>query len=130
MLNAKNRKWRKENPDKHRVATESWREKNMVQVREVKAAWKKRNMTRVLAQNAFYRAAKLKATPAWASQVKIEEFYETVAGLGMLTGDAYHVDHIVPLQHERVCGLHVEHNLQILSAFDNISKRNRHWPDM
>lgn len=31
---------------------------------------------------------------------------------------------------KKVCGLHCEANLRALPAVDNISKGNRHWPDM
>ena len=37
----------------------------------------------------------------------------------------YSVDHIIPIQHELVCGLHVEHNLQIIPLIDNIRKHNK-----
>lgn len=124
------RQWREANPEKMKAATAAWREANPVRVKALRDAWKKANYGKVLAYNAKRQAAKLQATPAWADQQKIEEYYITVDGLGMLTGDAYHVDHIVPLQHQRVCGLHVEHNLQILPAFDNRVKSNRHWPGM
>jgi len=40
------------------------------------------------------------------------------------------VDHIVPLIHPFVCGLHVENNLRIIPLADNIRKSNNHWPDM
>jgi hypothetical protein len=42
----------------------------------------------------------------------------------------YHVDHIVPLTSDLVCGLHCEANLQIAVGKDNIAKNNRWWPDM
>lgn len=40
----------------------------------------------------------------------------------------FHVDHIIPLQHELVCGLHVENNLQIISAERNMRKNNSFVP--
>jgi hypothetical protein len=75
------------------------------------------------------RAALLRAVPSWADEKLIAEFYETARGLGMWTGDWYHVDHIVPLLGRTVCGLHCQANLQVLPAVENIRKLNRHWPD-
>lgn len=65
-----------------------------------------------------------RATPKWASKWKIDLVY-AFARLRGLT-----VDHIVPLRHPLVCGLHVEHNLQPLSGAENTAKGNLWWPDM
>jgi hypothetical protein len=64
------------------------------------------------------RATKLKATPKWANLVTIKEIYQTCP-------EGYHVDHVVPLHHTLVCGLHCEFNLQHLPAEENLSKGNR-----
>lgn len=44
------------------------------------------------------------------------------------TGIQHHVDHVVPLVHPLVCGLHVAHNLQVLTAADNCRKGNLFVP--
>lgn len=71
------------------------------------------------------RARKLHATPAWADLKAIRAIYNRAAFLTRRTRIAHHVDHFYPLQGETVCGLHVEGNLQILPATENIRKRNR-----
>lgn len=61
------------------------------------------------------------ATPNWANLEKIKEIYRDVPK-GM------HVDHIVPLNGNLVCGLHVENNLQYLSIEENLKKSNKYDP--
>lgn len=74
--------------------------------------------------------AKLRATPVWADQSKIEAVYAEAIRLTNETGIKHDVDHIVPLQGKTVRGLHWEGNLQVLPKAQNISKHNRYWPDM
>ena len=65
--------------------------------------------------------------PQWLSEPdkgRIEDFYWFAQDLYKVTGEVYHVDHIVPLQGKTVCGLHVPWNLQILPADLNLSKGN------
>ncbi len=90
----------------------------------------KNNPAKMNAQYAKRRAQVKKACPAWAQPEAIASFYVSADALNMLTGEWHEVDHIVPLLSKKVCGLHVENNLQILSKFGNRSKGNRFWPDM
>lgn len=92
--------------------------------------WRQNNRAKRNAAEAKRKAVKLRATPQWGCAEKILKFYESSQGLSMLLGEWYHVDHIVPLQSDFVCGLHNEFNLQILLAVDNCAKQNLWWPDM
>jgi len=74
------------------------------------------------------RAAKLRSTPAWANLQAIATIYAEADRLTRETGIVHHVDHDIPLQHPLVCGLHVESNLRVLTASDNIRKSNKFEP--
>lgn len=64
------------------------------------------------------RYARLKdATPSWVSKKELRQIYANCP-------EGYHVDHIHPLKHARLCGLHVPWNLQYLPASDNLKKYN------
>ena len=63
------------------------------------------------------------ATPSWANKTKIDEIYKERDHLNQ-SGILHHVDHIIPLNHPLVCGLHVESNLQVLLKEDNEFKNN------
>lgn len=72
----------------------------------------------IKANTRAYRLAKMLRVPTWADLKAIKEIYEACP-------EGYHVDHIVPLQGELVSGLHVENNLQYLTATENMSKGNK-----
>ncbi len=87
--------------------------------------WRARNIPRRNAYSAWRRSAKLRAIPQWADAKAINSVYELSRQLTKTTGEAHHVDHIIPLVGVSVCGLHVEYNLQILTSFANLSKGNK-----
>lgn len=89
------------------------------------------NKADYIARAAKRRAYKLKATPDWANAESIKSIYAMSKLLDELNPFVkHHVDHIVPLNNKFVCGLHVEHNLQILSAKENLSKSSKFNPNI
>lgn len=136
---------RRANPEPARKRQNRYRWKNIERVRANEAAYRSRNkaicnqrIAEWKAKNkhllAFYargrQAALRKAQPKWANLNEMRRLYAMASRLRRETGEAWHVDHIVPLISELVCGLHWEGNLQILPATENLRKNNTKWPDM
>ena len=101
---------------------------NKAAINKRNSAYSKNNRAIMNAILAKRRARKLEATPSWLSKQHFEaikEFYKEAKRLEALFKEPYHVDHIVPLQGNFVCGLHVPWNLQVLTARENCSKSNK-----
>lgn len=64
------------------------------------------------------------ATPEWRDKEAITAVYTERDLRSTLSGEPYHVDHIIPIQGKMVCGLHVHNNLQVLPARENLEKNN------
>jgi hypothetical protein len=90
------------------------------------AAYIKRHPEIHAARQASRRAAKVNATPSWADMTAITKVYAAAKELSKRTGVLHVVDHIVPLRGKSVCGLHVEHNLQVISDIANKVKGIKH----
>jgi len=71
------------------------------------------------------RAFKLNATPLWANMDAIKRIYLLAEKISAETGIKHHVDHVIPLRGKKVCGLHVESNLQIIPETENKRKANK-----
>lgn len=124
------RNWTANNRERSKEIKDKWAAAHPEDNRQAKTNYQKDNPEQGRLRVAKRRSAKKNATPLWASGKAIEEVYFAADFLGMVTGEWYHVDHIVPLQSKLVCGLHCEANLQVLPASANWAKGNRHWPDM
>ena len=90
--------------------------------------WAKEN---VVVIRAFTKARRRKhrlATPKWLTETQFRQIrmlYEQAISFTKTTGEAYVVDHIIPLQHEYVCGLHVPWNLRVITRKENGLKSNK-----
>ena len=119
--------YRKENEEKLKAQKIKYWKDNQEKLSAYYSSYKKKNRARYNANNAKREAAKLNATPNWLNsghKAEIEGLY-LYAQIFSQIGEQLHVDHIVPLQGENVCGLHAPWNLQALPASENLSKSNK-----
>ena len=115
-----------------KAQNKAYREANKDKVAAKNAAYNKANRSARNSIAASYRASKLNATPDWLTgthKAHIKRTYALATLMTEATGVPYHVDHIVPLQGEFICGLHVPWNLQALRADLNMSKSNKYEDD-
>ena len=73
----------------------------------------------------LYARQMFQAKPAWADNKLINEIYRHARD-----SKGKVVDHVVPLNHKYVCGLHCEDNLEVITEKANSTKSNNWWPDM
>lgn len=112
--NAVSQRYYAKNAEVHRNRVYRWRSENPGASNEIR-------MRRV--------SSKLNATPKWLTNeqnIQMRLIYRHAIDCHRVSGQRYQVDHIVPLQGENVCGLHVPWNLQILPSDMNTKKANRH----
>lgn len=106
------------NKDKILAHKKIYREANKEKIRKIINIWYHANKHRYKAYKAKRRFFEKNAIPKFANLDKIKEIYKNCP-------KGFHVDHIIPLNNPIVCGLHVEWNLQYLSAKENCSKGNK-----
>jgi hypothetical protein len=129
-------RWQKLNPEKAkescRRSERRYREANRdaynAKQRVAVLRWQRRNPHKMSIARARRRTQQINACPLWLSSDHRRSIYDTYQQAQRLTVETsvpHHVDHIVPLRGENVCGLHVPWNLQVLPASENISKSNK-----
>ena len=110
--NLKNVKYRKENPEVGRAYRKSPKRK---------ADLKMRNRIRNIRKSH-------PAVPNWLTleqKKEIRKLHLKQKQIRDTQNKEYHIDHIVPLNGETVCGLHVPWNLQLIPEKENLSKSNK-----
>ena len=106
---AANLEWVKQNPQKRSEHSDKYRRLNKHYYAQYRSA---------------YRYRLKQATPQWSVLEDIICVYQEAEYFQL------EVDHIIPLKHPLVCGLHVWNNLQLLSRSDNASKSNKYDIDI
>lgn len=119
--------WRKKNPD--------YRKKEYAKKALKKGIKPRSEYLKGLKETAIGRkASALKYNHKRRMQVEVsceltEFVFEEMCSLRELrkeaTGFDWHIDHIVPLNHKKACGLHNYNNLQLVPAWWNVKKGNR-----
>jgi 5-methylcytosine-specific restriction endonuclease McrA len=75
----------------------------------------------------YYRKL-YQAWPVWCAEHDGFKVVYDEAKRRRKAGENVHVDHIVPICSDAVCGLHVPWNLQVLTQKANLKKSNHTWP--
>ena len=97
-------------------------------LREYRNPWKANHKTQIRADTKARRRKHRDATPPWLSRKQkseIRQLYQIAMTMTQTTGEQYVVDHIIPLQGETVCGLHVPWNLRVITQEENLKKSNK-----
>lgn len=102
----------------------SYYEKNKEKMLKTQYLWNKRNKGKVRHYKRVRKQKLKRAITKWFEKDMVERVYHEASLRG------WEVDHVVPLQSEKVCGLHCHDNLQILEKKLNRAKSNSVWPDM
>jgi hypothetical protein len=93
-----------------------------------KSKYKQSNPDLYKTLTSFRRRRFRDATPPWLTRKQkseIRQLYQIAITMSKTTGERYVVDHIIPLQGEDVCGLHVPWNLPVTTQEENLKKSNK-----
>lgn len=122
-----NERYRTANPEKCATAIAAWGKRNPEKRKayDAKSNTRPERKAKNSARQMRRHVAKISATPPWANLDAIQEVYDFAAFMTRETGERWEVDHIYPLTSDRLCGLHCEFNLQVITKSQNCRKSNK-----
>ena len=118
-IKASKRKYYLKNAERLKAERIAYREVNREKECEYGRRYCRINKAYFAERTAARRAGLEKATPVWADRTALAIIYAEAAAQKKT------VDHVIPLKHKLVCGLHVPWNLQLLSLSENCRKHNK-----
>lgn len=122
------RAWAAANCEKVAAYRRAWTENNPDLVRQSRKRWDLSNPSYGTAKAAARRLAQRTATPHKNNEYHeffTCEIYSFRKDISDATRVEHHVDHIVPLIHGTVCGLHTPANLRVIPWYENLRKGNK-----
>lgn len=122
------RRYRLEQPERVLESKMRYRSSGSEVERMGTRRWRANNPEKVSALNARSRLIRKRAIPVWFSewdQFVIEEAFNLSFKREDETGFKWHVDHMIPIVGQSVCGLHCADNIQVIPAVMNMSKNNK-----
>ena len=112
------------NKEKVDEKNRKYRERNREKIKAYSAFHYQMNKAKYHAKSKKYYAMRKQAVPLWFDKEEVDYIYSIAQEKNL------EVDHIVPLNSDKVCGLHVQDNLRCISSELNKHKGNRYWSDM
>ena len=127
------KKYRLENAEKIKITHQAYRDNNKDKRSAYNKQWERDNRGKSRAKVVRRRTQQINALPSWADLDKIRELYKDCAAINLIArmvgcSEKFTVDHVIPLQGKLASGLHVENNLQIMTASENFKKSNKFTP--
>lgn len=113
--------WRSKNKEKDKLSKKRWIAKNPDKRKQSSEIYRKAHREYYTQYASLRSRRQIQAKPKSLTEfdeLYLIEFYDLAKRRGL------EVDHIIPLQHKLVCGLHVPENLQMLTRQQNAQKSN------
>jgi hypothetical protein len=122
---ARSKKSYQKNTEARKTYSKEWRARNLKHAKHYDAEYCRNNKAKFNAKNSKRRAAIMQALVLWSETSEIIRLYAECTRKTKETGIIHHVDHIIPLKSNLVCGLHCLANLRIVTQKENLAKCNR-----